>query len=316
VEAFSVTVLLALRAHGLRELLTAVPALRALHDVRPRQRLVLAAPGWLRPVVELADCVDELHATPMAGGLRWNAPPPAFAVNLHDAGADSIRALLATDPEQTITFRHKDFPQLPGALCEPGLHETVRWCRLLEWAGIAADPARLDLTPPPESTGERRWIVVYPGGAPARRWPAERFATVAAGLREWGYPVRIVGSAADRPLARGVAEAAGLPENSVLAGELTLRQLAVAVADAALVLSGDTGVGHLATAFGTPSVLVFGPDSPAVWGPPPERMAHVALWAGHVGDPRSDEPAPGLAMISAAEVLAAADRQLSSQVRV
>jgi hypothetical protein len=45
-------------------------------------------------------------------------------------------------------------------------------------------------------------------------------------------------------------------------------------------------------------------------------MAHVALWAGHVGDPRSDAPAPGLAMISAAEVLAAADRQLSSQVRV
>ncbi|WP_218019394.1 glycosyltransferase family 9 protein [Nocardia arthritidis] len=310
------TVLLALRAHGLRELLTAVPALRALHDVRPRHRLVLAAPGWLRPVVELADCVDELHATPMAGGLRWNAPPPAFAVNLHDAGADSIRALLATDPGQTITFRHKDFPQLPGSLCDPGLHETVRWCRLLEWAGIAADPARLDLTPPPESTGERRWIVVYPGGAPARRWPAERFATVSAGLREWGYPVRIVGSAADRPLARAVAEAAGLPETSVLAGELTLRQLAVTVADAALVLSGDTGVGHLATAFGTPSVLVFGPDSPAVWGPPPERMAHVALWAGHVGDPRSDAPAPGLAMISAAEVLAAADRQLSSQVRV
>ncbi|BDT91077.1 glycosyl transferase [Nocardia sputorum] len=310
------TVLLALRAHGLRELLTAIPALRALHDVRPPHRLVLAAPGWLRPVVELADCVDELHATPIAGGLRWNAPPPSFAINLHDAGTDSIRALLATDPDRTITYRHKDFPRVPGPLFEPELHETVRWCRLVEWAGIPADPARLDITPPPESTGERRSIVVYPGGTPARRWPAERFAAVAAGLREWGCPVRIVGSAADRPLARSVAAQAGLPENSVLAGELTLRQLAVTVADAALVLSGDTGVGHLATAFGTPSVLIFGPEAPAVWGPPPERAAHVALWAGHAGDPRSDTPAPGLTMISAAEVLAAADRQLTSQVRV
>ncbi|MEU2125532.1 glycosyltransferase family 9 protein [Nocardia niwae] len=310
------TDLLALRAHGLRELLTAIPALRALHDIRPRDRLVLAAPGWLRPVVELADCVDELHATPMANGLRWNAPPPAFAINLHDAGTDSVRALLATDPDRMITHRHKDFPRVPGPLFEPGLHETARWCRLLEWAGIPADPARLDITPPPESTGERRSIVVYPGGAPARRWPAERFATVAAGLREWECPVRIVGSAADRPLARSVATQAGLPESSVLAGELTLRQLAVTVADAALVLSGDTGVGHLATAFGTPSVLIFGPDAPAVWGPPPERASHVALWAGHTGDPRSDTPAPGLAMISAAEVLAAADRQLTRQVRV
>ncbi|MGW5377979.1 glycosyltransferase family 9 protein [Nocardia sp. NPDC003999] len=310
------SVLLALRAHGLRELLTAVPALRALHDARPRHRLVLAAPGWLRPVVELAACVDELHATPMAAGLRWNAAAPTFAVNLNDCGAESIRALLATDPERMITHRHKDFPQVPGPLYEPGLPDTVRWCRLLDWAGIPADSARLDITPPPECTGERRSIVVYPGGAPARRWPADRFATVAAGLREWGCPVRIVGSAADRPLALSVAAQAGLPENDVLAGELTLRQLAATVADASLVLSGDTGVGHLATAFGTPSVLIFGPDSPAVWGPPPERAAHVALWAGHPGDPRADTPAPGLAMISAAEVLAAADRQLSGHVRV
>ncbi|WP_280310425.1 glycosyltransferase family 9 protein [Nocardia abscessus] len=310
------TVTLALRAHGLRELLTAIPALRALHDAQPRHRLVLAAPGWLRPVIELANCVDDLHATPMAGALRWNAPPPTFAVDLHSAAAESTAALLAIGPERTIAYRHKDFPQLPGPLWEPGLHETVRWCRLLEWAGIAADPARLDITPPPESTGERRCIVVYPGGAPARRWPAERFAAVAAGLRDWGCPVRVVGSAADRPLARDVAEQAGLPESSVLAGELTLRQLAVTVADASLVLSGDTGVGHLATAFGTPSVLIFGPDSPAIWGPPPERAAHVALWAGRVSDPLAGTPAPGLAMISAAEVLAAADRQLSSRVRV
>ncbi|MGK8488693.1 glycosyltransferase family 9 protein [Nocardia asiatica] len=310
------TVTLALRAHGLRELLTAIPALRALHDAQPRHRLVLAAPGWLRPVIDLADCVDDLHATPMAGALRWNAPPPTFAVNLHSVAADGIGALLATDPERTITHRHKDFPQLPGPLPEPGLHETARWCRLLEWAGITADPARLDITPPPECTGERRCIVVYPGGAPARRWPPDRFASVAAGLRDWGCPVRVVGSAVDRPLAREVAERAGLPETAVLAGQLTLRQLAVTVADAALVLSGDTGVGHLATAFGTPSVLVFGPDSPAVWGPPPERAAHVALWAGQVGDPPVGAAAPGLAMISAAEVLAAADRQLSSGARV
>nr|WP_249355415.1 glycosyltransferase family 9 protein [Nocardia farcinica] len=40
----------------------------------------------------------------------------------------------------------------------------------------------------------------------------------------------------------------------------------------------DTGVGHLATAFGTPSVVLFGPNPPAWWGPPPQRRRHVALW--------------------------------------
>ncbi|WP_330230806.1 glycosyltransferase family 9 protein [Nocardia sp. NBC_00508] len=310
------TVTLVLCAHGLRELLTAVPALRALHDAKRRHRLVLATPGWLRPIVELADCVDELHATPMGDVLRWNAPPPAFAVDLHGTGADSISALLATGPEYIIAHRHKEFPQVCGPAWQPDLPETARWCRLLEWVGIPADPARLDLAPPPESTGERESIVVHPGGAPARRWPAERFAAVAADLREWGRPVRVVGSAADRPLACRVAEQAGLPETSVLAGELTLRELAVLVADAALVLSGDTGVGHLATAFGTPSVQIFGPESPAIAGPPSEREAHIVLWAGRVDDPLADAPAPGLTMISIAEVVAAADRQLTSRVQV
>ncbi|WP_454197414.1 glycosyltransferase family 9 protein [Nocardia sp. Marseille-Q1738] len=309
-------VTLALCAHGLRELLTAVPALRALHDARPRHRLVLAAPGWLRPVVELADCVDELHATPLPAALRWNAPAPTFAVDLHGADADSIGALLATGPAHMIAHRHKDFSQIHGPAWQPDLPETARWCRLLEYAGIPADPARLDIAPPPESIGERESIVVHPGGAPARRWPAERFASVAADLRDWGGPVRVVGSAADRPLACGVARQAGLPESSVLAGELTLRQLAATVADAALVVSGDTGVGHLATAFGTPSVLIFGPESPATWGPPPEREAHTVLWAGRVDDPLADAPAPGLDLISVAEVVAAADRQLTRRALV
>ncbi|WP_157129203.1 glycosyltransferase family 9 protein [Nocardia amamiensis] len=310
------TVTLALCAHGLRELLTVVPALRALHDARPRHPLVLAAPGRLRPVVELADCVDELHATPLPAALRWNAPPPAFAVDLHGAGADSIGALLATGPAHMIAHRHKDFPRVPGPAWRPGVSEPARWCRLLEYAGIPADPARLDLAPPPESIGERESIVVHPGGAPARRWPEERFAAVAADLRDWGCPVRLVGSAADRPLACRIAQQAGLPETSVLAGELTLRQLAATVAGAALVVSGDTGVGNLATAFGIPSVLIFGPESPATWGPPPEREAHTVLWAGHLDDPQDGAPAPGLALISVAEVVAAADRQLTSRARV
>ncbi|MEV6324021.1 glycosyltransferase family 9 protein [Nocardia sp. NPDC051787] len=265
VEAY-MAVTLALCAHGLRELLTAVPALRALHDALPRQRLVLAAPGWLRPVVELADCVDELHATPLPAALRWNAPPPTFAVDLHGADAGSIGALLATGPAHMIAHRHKDFSQIPGPAWQLDLPETVRWCRLLEYAGIPADPARLDIAPPPESIGEPEFIVVHAGGAPARRWPAERFAAVAA--------------------------------------------------DAALVVSGDTGVGHLATAFGTPSVLIFGPESPATWGPPPEREAHMVLWAGRVDDPLADAPAPGLDLISVAEVVAAADRQLTSRALV
>ncbi|MEV6279540.1 glycosyltransferase family 9 protein [Nocardia sp. NPDC051832] len=305
-------VTLILRARGLGGLLTALPALRGLRAARPHHRLVLAAPGWLRPIVDMTGCVDELHATPILGDLRWNAPPPTSAVNLHGPGPEGLADLYATDPEQLITYRHPDFPLVLGPDWPDGRHETMRWCTLLESAGIPTDPGAIELDPPPEALGQRTHVVLHPGAnSPARQWPAERFATVASRLRAAGHPILVTGTATELPLARYVAEHAGLPANSVVAGELTVQQLAATVAGAALVVCGDTGVGHLATAFGTPSVLIFGPNSPADSGPPPERSAHIALWAGQLGDPHAPEPGPGLLQVSAMEVIDAAERQLT-----
>jgi ADP-heptose:LPS heptosyltransferase len=74
------------------------------------------------------------------------------------------------------------------------------------------------------------------------------------------------------------------------------------------VICGDTGIAHLATAYGTPSVVLFGPVSPRHWGPPPGRPQHQALWAGYTGDTFADRPDPGLLRITTADVLDAADR--------
>jgi ADP-heptose:LPS heptosyltransferase len=83
-------------------------------------------------------------------------------------------------------------------------------------------------------------------------------------------------------------------------------ELAALVAEATLVVCGDTGVGHLATAYDTPSVVLFGPTPPAHWGPPPERPPHRPLWTGRIGDPFGREPDPGLLELSTQDVLAAA----------
>jgi uncharacterized protein YjbJ (UPF0337 family) len=79
--------------------------------------------------------------------------------------------------------------------------------------------------------------------------------------------------------------------------------LAGVVAHAGRVLSGDTGVGHLATAFGVPSVLLFGPTPPAEWGPPPGRPQHVVLHRAGRGDPHGDAPDPRLLAITVEDVL-------------
>jgi ADP-heptose:LPS heptosyltransferase len=119
--------------------------------------------------------------------------------------------------------------------------------------------------------------------------------------------VRITGGPAEVSLARSVAELAGLGEEAVLAGRTTSLELAAVVAAARLVVSGDTGVAHLATAYRRPSVVLFGPVSPALWGPPP-RAQHVVLWHGDgTGDPWGTDLDPALARISVEEVVDALD---------
>jgi ADP-heptose:LPS heptosyltransferase len=295
--------LVAYRALGLGDLLTGIPALRALRDGFPGHRLVLAAPAALAPLAELADAVDEVLATaPLA-------PPaveePELAVNLHGRGPESHRALLATRPRQMIAFATPEVPWV-GPAWRAREHEVHRWCRLLSDSGVPADPARLDLRAPEDpGLGTRGATVVHPGAAsPSRRWPAGRWAAVAREEARAGRRVVVTGSASERPLAEEVARRAGLDAGDVLAGRTDLRALAGIVAGAGRVLCGDTGVAHLATAFGVPSVLLFGPTPPSEWGPPPERLRHVVLYRGGRGDPHGTRPDPGLLAITVADVLA------------
>jgi len=304
---------LVLRALGLGDLLVAVPALRALRSARPGDRLVLAAPVPLAPLTSLTGAVDAvLPATGLDSPLPAQLPPPpSLAVNLHGAGPQSTRALLALKPDRVWAYAHPQLPEVDGPRWRDREHERLRWCRLLAAYGVGADPDDLDLAVPDVPPPVAGAVVVHPGAAyGSRRWPAGRFAAVAAALRRAGHRVVVTGSAAERELATGVAVRAGLPPAAVLAGRTGVLELAALIAAARLVLCGDTGVAHLATAYRTPSVLLFGPTPPAEWGPP-DREGHVVLWkGGGPGETFADSPDPALLELGVPEVLAAASRAL------
>lgn len=281
--------LLALRGLGLGDLLTAVPALRALRQAFPGHRITLAAPRALEALLPLIGAVDGQVDVAGPGPVPFERPD--VAVNLHGKGPQSIEALRRTEPGRLISFG-------TGPAWQDGVHEVRRWCGLLEWHGIPADPADLTLGIS-DRTGP---AIVHPGTAyPARRWPPERFAEVAAALDD----VVVTGNAAEVPIAARVAELAGLPPERMLAGRTRLADLIDLVSRSRLVVCGDTGVAHLATAFCVPSVVLFGPVSPMLWGPPP-GWRHVALWTGHHGDPHGERPDPGLLEIEVSEVVEAA----------
>lgn len=300
-----------LRALGLGDLLTGIPALRGLRRAYPTARIVLATPQRLAALALLSGAVDEVLPTEGLGQLGYSGPRPALAVNLHGSGPQSIVDLLSTRPLRLITHRNRHQPAVLGPPWRAGQHEVDRWCALLQSAGIDCDPEDLRIDRPEGPPDRSAVVVVHPGAAAAaRRWPAERFGEVAGALHGAGYQVVVTGSQSEVPLARDVARRAALPETGVLAGQLDVLELVALISDSRLLVCGDTGVGHIATATGTPSVLVFGPTPPARWGPR-GTGPHVSLWAGDVGDPHADRPHPGLLLISASRVLAASEELLA-----
>ena len=301
--------LLVLRALGLGDLLTGVPALRALADGFPDHQLTLACPRDLAPLALLTGAVDAVVDT--RGPVRPSVDAwPGIAVNLHGRGPESHRALLELDPARLIAFACLAAGVERGPTWTEDEHEVHRWCRLLGESGIPADRSRIDLDPPSIRVPEplQGLTIVHPGAAAgSRRWPPERFAAVARAQVADGRRVVVTGARGERELATEVARLADLPSGAVLAGRPGLRDLAALVAAAERVICGDTGIAHLATAFRTPSVVLFGPVSPARWGPPPDRPWHRALWAGRRGDPHAAVVDPGLLSIEVPDVLAALD---------
>jgi ADP-heptose:LPS heptosyltransferase len=307
--------LLVLRALGLGDFLTGVPALRALRRARPGHELVLAAPRPLEPLVALAAVADRLLDTRGLAGLPWEGEPPDLAVNLHGRGPQSHAALRALDPRRLVAFGCAAAGH-PGAEWHADEHETRRWCRLVEEGlQVPAPPADLLLEHPDTPATAPGAVVVHPGAAyPSRRWPPDRFAAVARALAGAGYDVVVTGGPDEVALAGHVADRAGLSARAVLAGRTDLVQLAAEVAAARLVVCGDTGTAHLASAFGTPSVLLFGPTPPARWGPPADGP-HTVLWHGTgPGDPWSEHVDPALLRIGVEEVVDEALAALRSPV--
>jgi len=291
-----------LRALGLGDLLTALPALRALARFFPEHRGVLAAPTALAPLALHTGAVDAVEDTRPLAPLSETLHDAELGVNLHGRGPESRRVLAAARPRRLIAFG------LGASKWRPDEHEVARWCRLLEESGIPTDSGDVDLEPPASRppTDAVGATLLHPGAASeARRWPVERFAAVARAEREEGRPVVVTGGSDEVERAEEVARLARADGIRVYAGRTSLLDLAALVAAAGRVVCGDTGVGHLATALRTPSVLLFGPTSPALWGPPENRPWNRALWAGRTGDPHADRPDPGLLEIQVSDVLAA-----------
>lgn len=114
----------------------------------------------------------------------------------------------------------------------------------------------------------RQVVALNPGASHAvNRWSTERFAALADMLADrLGIMVLLVGGAQDSALAQEIVSRARTKPLDIT-GKASLLQTGALLKKCALLVSGDTGPLHLATAVGTRVVALFGAADPARTGP-------------------------------------------------
>lgn len=152
--------------------------------------------------------------------------------------------------------------------------------------------------------GGKPFVVLNPGaGWGAKRWPVERYGDVARLFFEKGYSVVINSGPGEEALAKEVKAASG---NTALVLSPSLDELIALMRRSSLVVAGDTGPLHLASALGKPVVGIFGPTDPARNGPFGGSFRVLRHPESKRDHSRRAEPEAGLLTISSGEVWSAA----------
>jgi ADP-heptose:LPS heptosyltransferase len=134
---------------------------------------------------------------------------------------------------------------------------------------IRAAECVLSLLPP-------AFLAVHPGsGSPRKNWPAENFAVVVAACAADARWLLVEGPA-DSVVTSTLRSLRG----AVVASDLPPRVLGAALARSGAYVGNDSGVSHLAAAWGAPTVALFGPTDPARWSPVGEDVRVVTSPTG------------------------------------
>jgi len=212
-----------------------------------------------------------------ASGARWRA---GLA---RGAGRALLTHPLAVDPARHREDRYLDVVAALGL--DPEQQAAAAW------------PTRVDVVPHAARASASPLVAIAPGGArnakgemPTRRWPAARFAALAAEIAA-AYPGAgfvFLGGPGDRAEVDAVRDV--LPQGRVvvdLAGRTDVAGARAAIAAADVYVGNDSGLMHVAGTTRTPAVIAFGPTDPAVAAP---RAARVrAVWDPGPGAPCHDE---------------------------
>lgn len=263
-----------------------------LRRLRARgERLAVAALPWVAPVYRAMPQVDQVIELPFRHGGLQLRERRAVGRQLHgrfdtayvlpNSLKSALLPLLAGIPRRVGYFGEARVGLLTHRLKNPkGKPPMVAFYSALSGeAGIEQDTPRLQLDAGfiaqvlrQHGLSAGAYVVMAPGAeyGPAKRWP--HFGELAASLPQ---PVLLLGSGKESQLCEAIrAQSAGDCRN--LAGKTALEEAFALISAAGSVVSNDSGLMHVAAAFGVRQVALFGSSSP-LHTPPLNPRAQV-VW--------------------------------------
>lgn len=326
------------------------PALRALKAADPRGRLVVLARPWVAELYRLADEVDDVLVDDASGCHGGREGRARLADEVRAKGFDRA-VILPTSFSTALVLARAGIPERIGYRGEgrgalltralrlgltAGEHQVWKHLRLAAAAG-AGIPASPDVSweaskPLREAARARLaeagladpFVAAHVASFAhaAKRWDLGRFAEVFDGLAaERGFAVALLGSAGETAVNAEVVSRTKRGRVVDLSGKTTLPEALGVLASARLFVGNDSGLAHLASAAGTPVVVVFGPTDPDAtrpWdGPRPDgkpirlALARRRTPCAPCGFPVCPIDHACMSAVTPADVLAAAESVLS-----
>jgi ADP-heptose:LPS heptosyltransferase len=119
----------------------------------------------------------------------------------------------------------------------------------------------------PELAG-KRIVFLCPGGGllPLRAWPVSHYEQVARELSSQGLAVAIIGLPHDKELARSIQAACGGTCVDLTGHTASVRDLTALLHLGSLLITNDGGTGHFAALTSIPTIVLFGPETPQLYG--------------------------------------------------
>jgi len=293
---------LLVRLRSIGDTVLATPSLFALKRFQPNVKVDILVEDWVAPLLDNHPHVDNVVVLERGGFMtrarvarELRAASYDVVYNLH-GGTTATFLTRATGARYRVGFKTYQYAQLhnhqaPSPLLlwgQPKTHSVEQQLALLGWTGVpVTDRPRTQLGISTQASEkihhllaqagltQQKLALIHPAAAFAtKQWATENFARVAEFVSEHGFAPVAIAAPNEKALLEKLCSEASV---KITTFDLSLPEVTALAARSQLFVGNDSGIAHIASAVGTPAVVIFGSSNIAHWRPWNSAPAEVVF---------------------------------------